>query len=172
MKNVSIIDVVRDTRTVTIAKASGTTTYAAGDVISAGTGDGHHEFTEMGRSGGGGSGVIVGAQITISANSALLPDLQLWLFDTDIVAAADNAPFIPTDAEMKTLVGVLKFPVADFIIGLASGNATCQASPDNLPLDYGKLIGTSLYGQLVVRNAYIPITLEEFTVRLKFIKNP
>lgn len=144
--------------------------YAAGDVISAVTTNDHFTFLEVNRTGTktkqlGGS--IATARLHSSANQATKLDGELWLFNTDIVKVADNSAFAPTDTEMLTLVGVIDFPVANWKVGNAAvgvvGNSVCEAF--NLGLAY-KGASTTLYGQLVVRNVYTPVTGEIFTVEL------
>ena len=83
------------------------------------------------------------------------------MFAEDIATVADNAAFAVTDTEMLTLVGVIDFPVANFKAGGA--NAVCEAFNIGLAL---RGTTTTLYGQLVMRNAYVPVSSEKFTVEL------
>ena len=163
-----------DTRIITqsLARPANTTQYAAGEVISEVTSNNHFTFPDMANPGAL-SGQIDRAIITSSADGSgvLLPDLELWLFDTDIAEVADNAAFAVTDAEMLTLVGVIDFPVANWKVGLSGGNSCCEgdrAGGNPLPMIYKcKTVSDfSLFGQLVTRNAYTPISGEVFSVRL------
>ena len=163
-----------DTRIITqsLIRPSNTTQYAAGEVISEVTTNNHFTFADLANPGQL-SGQIDRAIITSSADGSgvLLPDLELWLFDTDIAEVADNAAFAPTDAEMLTLVGVIDFPVANWKVGLSGGNSCCEgdrAGGNPLPMLYKcKTVASfSLYGQLVTRNAYTPVSAEVFSVRL------
>lgn len=152
-----------------LIKASGTTAYAAGDVISEVTTNNHFTFTMLktGLIKGSAlySATIERAIITSSADVSPAPDLELWLFDADIAEVADNGLFAPTDTEILTCVGVIDFPVGDWKVGLvaSTGNQICQAENLNLAI---KGISGSIFGQLVVRNAYVPITSEKFQVTL------
>lgn len=150
-----------------IQRATGTTQYTAGDVISAVTTNNHFAFTGVTRTGKL-TGSIDAARCFSSANQSTLPDLELWLFHTDIAEVADNGAFAPTDAELLTLVGIIDFPVADWKVGLsgsgANGNAVCDVHNIAIPFHL-KTVG-DLYGQLVVRNAYTPVDSEIFTVEL------
>lgn len=151
-----------------LTRPSNTTQYAAGDVISAVTTNNHFEFADAVRRGPSLlSGSISSARIVSSANQATKLDAELWLFDEDIAEVADNFAFAPTDAEMLTLVGIIPFPVADWYVGKADsgtdGNAVCQV--DGLSIAF-QAKTTTLYGQLVARNAYTPISAEVFTVDL------
>jgi hypothetical protein len=157
----------------TFTRPSDTTAYAAGDVVCNSTSAPTiMEFSPVLKLHSSGS-VLAQAILVTSANVATKPDLELWLFDTTITMDNDNAAFTPTDAEMKTLVGIIEFPTADFKVGTATsgadGNAVCQAS--NLGIVVNTVTGTktSLFGVLVVRNAYVPVSGEVFTVRLKFL---
>ena len=153
-----------------VTRPANTTAYAAGDVVSNAAGDRLNFDIKVDDNGLGGS---IDAVIAVdAANQSTLPDLELWLFDTDVAAVADNAAFAPTDAEMLTLVGVIDLPLADWKVGLsgagASGNAANVVAPANLPFRVKRqTAGTHyLYGVLVARNAYTPISAEVFTIKL------
>ena len=157
-----------------ITRPSNTTAYAAGDVVSEVTTNDHLTFSLANLTSGFqvvGTGKIESARCMINANQATKPDLELWLFDTDIAEVADNSAFAPTDTEILTLVGVIDFAVANFKVGLAgsgaAGNIVQQIN--NLDIPYktaGDNQNGNLYGQLVVRNAYTPISAELFHVEL------
>ena len=152
-----------------IIRPSNTDAYAAGDVISAVTSNDHFTFTILKTKPVQGSSLLSAsierAIITSSADVATAPDLELWLFDTDIAEVADNAAFAPTDAEILTCLGVIDFPTGDFRVGLTTGdgNSICQSENLNMSL---KGIAGDIFGQLVVRNAYVPISAEVFQVTL------
>lgn len=154
---------------VSFARPANTTTYAAGDVVC-------NAATLIFPAGArNGSAIIQSATITSSNNATTKPDLELWLFDTAIAAVADNAAFAPSDAEMLTLIDVIKFPVADFLVGLSGavtdGNVMCSARNLGIPINPSPLAmsNSAIYGQLVVRNAYVPISAEAFQVRLRLL---
>lgn len=152
----------------TITRPADVTAYAAGDVISAVTSNDHFTFADIVEAGEL-SALIETALLIDSANVATKPDLELWLFDTDIAEVADNGAFAPTDAEMLTLLGIILFPTANFVVGTATagadGNSVCQTLP-GLAVKCAPLTGRDIYGQLVVRNAYVPVASEQFTVEL------
>lgn len=146
-------------------RPANTTAYTAGDVV----GDGAVlEFVGASRRSGE-FGVVQKAIIFSSAYVATAPDLELWLFDTTVTADADNATFTPTDAELATLVGIVPFTTANWkggdLTAGVGGNNVCSVLNINLPFN---TTGNqnSLYGVLVVRNAYVPVSGEIFTVRL------
>ena len=153
----------------TIARPADTTTYAAGDVISEVTTNDFFTFTPA-TDKAAKPGYIDYASIVINANSTLKPDLELWIFDTTIAEVADNSAFAPTDAEILTLVGIIEFPASLFKVGLsgsgASGNIAQTVVGVGIPFETKAASGANLFGQLVVRNAYVPIASETFKVRL------
>ena len=153
-----------------LTRPADTTAYAAGDVISDATGDAHFTFAESLRPGNKKShlsGSIATVRLHSSANVATKLDAELWLFHTDIADVADNAAFAPTDAEALTLVGIISFATANWKEGNAgadaAGNAVIEARNLGLAL---RGASPTLYGQLVARNAYIPVSGEIFTCEL------
>jgi hypothetical protein len=155
------------TTAASFARPANTTTYTAGDVVC-------NAATLIFPNGPASTGsVLQHAVITTSANVATKPDLELWLFSATVAAVADNAAFAPTDAEMLTLVAVVEFPTADFKVGLSgagtSGNAVCEAKNLGIPLNPASAQNAELYGQIVVRNAYEPISAEAFKVVLHLV---
>lgn len=154
-----------------VTRPSNATQYAAGDVISAVTSNDHFTFVNPFKRVN--SGEIVALNINSSASVAIKPDLELWLFHTDIAEVADNLAFAPTDAEMLTCVGVIPIPLADWVVGTATvgagGNCFQQIKDLNMVMQLATAndnTGNHLYGQLVVRNAYVPVSAEVFTVEL------
>lgn len=171
----SIERVTRFTRTVfqEVTRPADTNAYTAGDVISDSTSAPTViTFGNVARESGG-NGTIVHAVCVDSANVATKPDLELWLFDTTVTPDNDNAAFTPTDAELKTLVGVIAFPTASFKAGDATsgagGNSICEATSLNIAFKAAGATNSALYGVLVVRNAYVPVSAESFFFRLKIL---
>ncbi len=159
------------TLTDTIIRPANTTTYAAGDVISEVTSSDFFTLTKEGRRNGLTASIDAALMMSSAYTSALLPDLEAWIFHTAITKVADNSAFAPTDAEVLTCIGIIKFPVADWNVGLsgagAGGNIIQFVEPINRPIR-SKVSGNvlTLFVQLVVRNAYVPIDSESFTLQL------
>lgn len=151
---------------VTVARPADTTPYTAGDTVGSGL------FTFNNASFGEfDSGIIQSASIMSSAYVATPLDGELWLFDTAPTAPTDNAACALTDAELKRMVpgGIITFSYLDWKIGIATagvdGNQVCVAR--NLGIPFNTLKGKhSLFGVLRARNAYVPISAEEFTITL------
>lgn len=144
---------------VTLTRPTNTTQYSAGDVV-ANADDSHLVFLKAVRPERL-SGIISNARITSNVSAGTKPDLELWLFHTDITEVGDNEAFAVTDAEQLNRIGIIKFPVAEWLVGGA--NACCEK--ENLGLVF-KAASTSIYGVLVARNAYAPTSGEIFTVEL------
>jgi hypothetical protein len=157
-----------------ITRPADATAYAAGDVISEVTSNDHFTFgTTQGiddRLGppGTNSCTINAAILWSSANQSTKLDAELWLFTADIVNVADNSAFAPTDTEMLTLVAIVPFYSYNWRVGIATsgadGNAVCFSANFDTPVRCGA--GGKLFGQLVARNAYTPVSGEIFTVDL------
>lgn len=154
----------------TVTRPANTTPYTSGDVV--GTDPGTVITINNASNGEFECGILQQAIISSSAYVGTPPDLELWLFDTTVTADTDNAAFTPTDAELATLVGIVDFPTLDWKIGTATagvdGNMACVAANIGMPFNTKK--GThSLFGVLVARNAYVPISGEIFTLRLQVL---
>ena len=154
----------------TITRPANTTAYTAGDVI--GTASSATMTLNNSSFGEFDCGIIQQAILSSSAYVATAPDVELWLFDTIVADIADNAAWAPTDAEMATLVGIIPFATANWKVGTATagsgGNMCCVAVNQGVP--FNTLKGKhSLFGVLVTRNAYVPVSGEVFTLRLQIL---
>lgn len=130
-------------------------------------------FAGVGRVSGG-TGLLVDALLIDSANQATKPSLELWLFSTAPAMDNDNAVFTPTDAELAALLGIIQFQTAfvgDATAG-AGGNSVIPSERTYLPV-YLKCASTvtAIYGVLVTRSAYTPVSGEIFTVILKVVQD-
>jgi len=152
----------------TLTRPSDTTTYTAGDVVANSTSAPVViTFSNMAREAGLG-GIIQGACCINNVAQTLKPDLELYLFDQSPTIQNDNAAWAPTDAHMKYCLGMIRFAPGNFNVG--SGNGIIRAEPPSL--SFKCFTGVkALYGILVVRNAYIPTSAEEFFFRLHVIQD-
>ena len=148
-----------------ITRPADTTTYAAGDVVGT-VSTAVIEFTNCLRAPKS-AGLILGARLIDEAAQTLRGVFELWLFSSPITVIADNAPWCPTHAEVESLLAVIQFQDSP-IVGLSgagvAGNLVFPARNVNRP--FQTVGSTSLYGYLVVRNAYVPISQEKFQVAL------
>jgi len=156
-----------------VTRPANTTAYAAGDVVTNSTSAPTVITFANCAKANGGSGVVFGAECVDSANQSTKPTLELWLFDTTFTPDNDNAPFTPTDAELATLVGIVQFStwlVGDATAG-AGGNCASMGSLSDPIAFVAGAATTNLFGILVVRNAYTPVSEEQFTVRLHILQD-
>ena len=158
-----------------ITRPADTTAYASGDAVADSTSaPSVLTFTNASRINQG-SGVIIGAVLIDEANQTTKGDFDLLIFDTTYSANNDNAAFAPSDAEMETCLGTIRFSSGNFIVGNAasgaSGNAICPGTlTDNIGFRCGS--GTSsLFGRLVARSAYTPVSAEKFMIRLRILQD-
>lgn len=156
----------------TVTRPADTTTYTAGDVVTS-TVPNEINFVRV-VGGTNGTGEIARAVLTSSANQTLKGDFELWLFNTELTSMpSDNAAFAPTDAELDNLITVIKFATGTALVANAgsgvAGSVVYFGQPavgsGGIPIGTKKS-STALYGVLVVRNAYVPISEEKFTINL------
>jgi hypothetical protein len=155
-----------------VTRPADTTQYAAGDALTNSTSAPVPlTFNACARANGG-SGVMVRVVVIDSANQATAASLELWLFDTIPHADNDNAAFTPTDAECATCLAVI--PLNASYVGTATsgadGNRVYVMNGLNIPFKCGAA-SDDLFGLLVVRNTYTPVSGEVFTVRLGILQD-
>lgn len=164
----SLLRPVTTSQTLTKTRPADVTAYAAGDVISESTSAGTVWTFPFARANGLG-GILQDAALMQSVAQTLKLDADLYLFDTVIASNLnDNAAFAPSDAEMKTLVTVVSF--FGSLAKVGSGNVSIEATSASRSMKCAA--GTSsLFGVLVARNAYVPTSAEDITLRLKCIQD-
>lgn len=158
----------------TFTRPADTTAYTSGDVVNNSTSA--PVIMTFPNAGSGEGAIIQTATLFSSANQATKLAGELWLFDTAMTMDNDNAVFTPTDAESLTLIAVIAFPASAWVVGDAtsgaSGNALCNAQQLYIPFRtvLGATPDPNIYGVLVARNAYTPVSAEVFTIRLGVIQ--
>jgi hypothetical protein len=148
------------------------TAYAAGDQVANSTSSPTvMTFSGVARANAG-SGVIIAATLLDSAAQTTKGQFDLFLFDTTMTPANDNAAAAPTDTVMGTCIGVIQFnaPIVGDPTSGATGNCIFQANNLSIPFTTGAS-SQDIFGMIVVRNAYTPVAQEIFTVRLTVIQN-
>lgn len=155
-----------------ITRPANTTTYAAADVIAESASAAEASvFTRCSATGSPSrGGVIRSVTITSSNDQTTKLNSDLFLFSAaPVTFGNDNTAFAPTDAEMLTCVAAVHLD------GTAAGNSfTGLTSSGNWIGVFGGLglafecaeNDNNLYGVLVARNAYVPISAEVFRIRL------
>ena len=147
-----------------------TTAYAAGDAVTNSTSSpAAITFSNCARISGG-TGIITGCTLVDSANVATAGSFELWIFTASPTPDNDNAAFTPTDGECETLVGV--YPLSTSYVGDATsgagGNRVYESDEKLKPFTCAT---TDLYGLVVVRNAYVPVSAEKFTFILRVLQD-
>jgi hypothetical protein len=132
--------------------------YTAGDALG-----GLLTFASVVRTAGG-HGEIV--KVTIQDNAKQSAPMDLVLFNQTFTATADNAPFDPTDADLANCIGYISVAATDYAEFNDNGVAT-KASGLQMPFEY-KLAaaGSSLFGQLVIRNGDTFAAVNDVTVKI------
>ena len=151
--------------TANFTRPADTTAYAVGDVVCNSTSSpAVLTFSGMANYNGG-SGTILQAILYLGTNPTTKPVYDLFLFDTAPTIDNDNATFTPTDAEIKTCVGVVSFGVG--IPGDTTGTGTNTVYQAQPMLAYVCAGGaSSLSGVLVARNAITPTSADTYDFRL------
>lgn len=159
-----LVTPIRTVVSASFRRLNNTTAYAANDIVS----DSASVLIFSGMAlGNGGSGRIVQAALVDDANQSTLGSFELALFTAAPAIQTDNALAAFTDAEMLTWIGNVPFS-AGYVQNAGSGAAgNVGYLTRNLNLEY--VCGsaeTRLFGLLMVRNAYTPITQERFDIFL------
>lgn len=148
-----------------VTRPADTTAYAVNDALSDSTSaptTGGFTFTSAARISGG-SGIITDAFFVTSNDPGTTLQGELMLFNQAVTNINDNAAFAITDAEAKTLIGIIPFTLEDI-----GNNGYYHAR--NLNIGF-TCVGTANLRFLVrVKNAYTPASAEVFTFALKVIR--
>jgi len=149
---VPTVSVVSITQTPTIS----TGIYAAGDALG-----GLLTFANAVRVAGG-SGVIT--KVVIVDYDQERTPVDLVLFNQTFTATADNAAFDPSDADLANVIGYIDVAATDYA-NFVDNSVAAKSSGLRMPFPI-TLVGTSLFGQLVVRSAPTYTAVTDISVRL------
>lgn len=92
--------------------------------------------------------------------------LFLMLFNQDFTAIADNAPFAPTDADLRNCIGIITLPAASYA---DFGNASV-CSLANLNLTVQPSSGDKIFGQMWTSGTPTYAAVDDLIVTLGFEK--
>ena len=156
----------------TVVRPNDTIQYAAGDQVADSTTEPTPiTFAGVARANGR-SGYIIQALCIDSANQAIKPNLELYLFNVAPTPNNDNAAWTPSDADMLNVIGVIEFNV--WKVGNAgagaAGNCVAVADLSAIPFRCGAAVD-DLYGLLVERGTYTPVAEESFKVVLGVLQD-
>lgn len=107
----------------------------------------------------GGTGSI--EDMLIIDDSGQDAELELWLFRDTFTAMVDNAPWAPSEADLRKLVAVLSTSAGTW---LAAGTPSVVGITE---IKGFRLVGTSLFGQLVTKETPTFVATDDLTVILK-----
>jgi hypothetical protein len=148
-----------------------TTTYAAGDVVSNSTSSViTNELNNVVRTSGG-SGTVLNAILIDGANQPLIGNYEVYVFKTNRTTEIDNSPFSCSYLDATNIVAVIPFSSSYFVVnGESSGNVVYLANiiPQSFVCNP---TSSSLYWNLVVRNNYVPVASEQYTLKLNILQD-
>jgi hypothetical protein len=153
----------------TLQRTNNSTTYTANTAVANATGSATQlTFAGCARNNGY-TGFITSVFMVDCQKATTLGQFELWLFDTSLsTVIGDNIAWAPVSGDLQNLVGIV--PLNLSYVGSTGagglGNVVFEAPNLNIPYKCGAA-STSLFGQLVVRNAYVPIPRELFIIRLQ-----
>lgn len=146
----------------TVTRAANVTTYTAGDNVGSTPANGY-VITSAARVSGG-SGIITDMFVQWDDITVTKMQGEVWIFDTNITATADNAALTVTDAESKTLVGIIPFT-------LFAGPSQDVAHVQNLSVGFTTVGSADLKFAVITRSASIPIANSSIlTFRFKILQ--
>lgn len=155
-------------KTATLTRPEDTNAYTSGDSVANATSNASgFEFTGLGR-----SGVLTGTLYSVEMddqNNAATPgEFELWMFSSAPTIANDNAAAAISWAASASLVAVVPLYVS-YLVNAGSGNAGVRRYESAAPI--GRLYTTdasgSLWGALVARSSYTPISAEVFRITVR-----
>lgn len=111
----------------------------------------------------GGSGYVQGLSL-MCKTPALLPIIELVLFNQTFTAIADNAAFNPSDADMANCIGVI--PISQW----SDYSLNSIASRFGLAFPF-LLTGTSLFGQMVTRSAITLVSTTDLILGVQIVQD-
>jgi hypothetical protein len=156
----------------TKTRPADTVTYASGDVINESTTVGTNwTFTSCARVNQG-TGTIRGVILQDSANQTLKLAAELWLFNVAPGTDNDNTVFTPTDGELDTLVAIIPLSTPYVGDGTAAAGGNSVLIANNLDEVFRcAAASTTLFGVLVARNAYVPVSAGVLRITLKIYQD-
>lgn len=146
----------------TVTRPANTTQYTAGDEF----GDGTALIFGTAATYNGGGGIITHAVAVSSVNQATKPNQRLYILSGSPAMAGDNATWAPAFATLGSVVAMAELSSWE-VGGTGSGTAGNCFAIAQINKKYRCASGDSkLYGVLVERGTYTPISAENLTVTL------
>lgn len=149
--------------TATLTRPSDTNAYAAGDIVANATSNASViTFSNCARILAG-TGVVTAAVMIDSAAPVTKLDAELYLFSSSPATDDDNEALNISDSDALKLIGVIDFGGDPYVTG---ANCIYQQLGVNIMFECAAA-SKDLYGILVARNIYTPVSAEVFTIKLK-----
>ena len=150
------------TCTTTVTRAANVTTYTAGDNVGSTPANGY-VITNAARVSGG-SGIITDMFVQWDDITVTKMQGEVWILDTNFTATADNSALTLSDAEAKTVVGIIPFT-------LFAGPSGDMAHVQNLSIGFTTVGSADLKFAVIIRTASIPIANSSIlTFRFKILQ--
>jgi hypothetical protein len=160
--------------TTSVTRPADTNAYAAGDVVSNSTSAAAVITFGSATFGAcravGWSTTLISASVIVESNQATKPALELYLFSSAPTAVNDNSALALSAADAEKLVAIVPLSTTYLTNAAsgASGNHVQVSDTTPIPINCARS-DTKLYGLLVVRNAYTPVSAERFVVSIKLL---
>ncbi len=157
-----------------VTRPANTTAYAAGQVVASAGGSSIFTFSGAARINAG-SGVIIGVSLLDEANQTTKADFDLFLFSTSPTSQADQVALGTTNSDMEACIGRVQFLAGNAVIANAGAGAAGQTFyPSSLTnnIAFQAAAGsTTIYGILVARSAYTPVSAEKLFISLRILQD-
>jgi len=131
--------------------------YTAGDCVG-----GVLTFANAARVAGGGG--IVKSLLLID-DAGQNSEMELWLFSAAFTSPGDNAPWVATEVELHTLVGIVSTGTGIWYATGTPGVARVEASQRY------DLAATSLFGQLITRDTPTFAATDDITIIIGLVQD-
>jgi hypothetical protein len=157
------------TVTTTVTRPADTNAYAANDAWADSTSapvSGGFTLAAAARAASG-SGIITDLVVVSSNDPATPLQGEVWVFDGAVTAVNDNAAFSLSDADAVKLVGVIPFTL---VTTTGGGGTNSYAEVQNLSLGFTAVGSANLRFLMKVKNAYVPVSAEALTIRVKIVQ--
>ncbi len=151
----------------TLTRPADTTQYAAGDQVANSTSAPVALNFGTCATYNGGGGLLVDIVCIDRANQSTKPNLRLYLFNGSPTLNNDNANWNPSHADMNKVLAMAEFSSWE-VGGTAAGTAGNCFSFARVNRKYRCAAGQqNLWGQVVERGTYTPVSGEVLTFRAK-----
>lgn len=148
------------TVSVDVTRPADTTAYAVNDSISNSTSAPTTFTISNAAKASGGSGIIIDVVVLSSNSPVTTLQGEIFIFDSSVISANDNATFTLSDAEVKKCIGKVPFVLEDI-------GANDLFHAQGLNIGFTCVGSADLRFLLRAKNAYTPANAEVLTFRFK-----